>query len=165
MGEICRYSLLEGHRKLQWILKHIMWLAPTGSAKKKDAAFELCLTRDLCSCVDRKLINELDTVTGETALISLCANGGNVDDIELLVAAGAVLDKRSSGGKLAVDMASEHGHDRCAGRRAGVMSAADAARVYRIVHTLRNLETNIEAAGSQPKHIGRYSARTSAFLH
>jgi hypothetical protein len=124
MGEICRYGLLEGHRKLQWILKHIMWLAPTGSAKKKDAAFELCLTRDLCLCVDRKLINDLDAVTGETALISLCANGGNVDDIELLVAAGADLQTRSRGGKLAVDMASEHGHDRCVGRRARALCSA-----------------------------------------
>jgi hypothetical protein len=45
-------------------------------------------------------------------LISLCAIGGNVDDIELLVAAGAELDRKSSSGKIAADIASEQGHDR-----------------------------------------------------
>jgi ankyrin repeat protein len=80
---------------------------------KKDAAFELCQTRNLCSCLDKDAINELDSVTGESPLITLCANGGNIDDIELLVVAGARLDVASSSGKLAVDIASEHGHGRC----------------------------------------------------
>jgi hypothetical protein len=110
MEEVQRYPLLVSHRKLQWILKHIMWTAPTGSQKKKDAAFEICRTRDLCSC-QQDAINQRDA-TGETPLISLCANGGNIDDIELLVAAGATLDERSSSGKAAADIASEHGHDR-----------------------------------------------------
>jgi hypothetical protein len=112
MSEVQNFSLLVSHRKLQWILKHVMWMAPSGSQLKKDAAFEICRTRDLCSCLARDAINDLDPATGETPLISLCANGGNVDDIELLVAAGAELDKISSSGKIAADIASEHGHDR-----------------------------------------------------
>jgi hypothetical protein len=112
MSEVQDFSLLVSHRKLQWILKHIMWMAPTGSQQKKDAAFEICRTRGLCSCLQRSAINDLDNATGETPLISLCANGGNVDDIELLVAAGAALDIRSSSDKVAADVASEHGHDR-----------------------------------------------------
>jgi hypothetical protein len=112
MSEVQSFSLLVSHRKLQWILKHIMWMAPTASPLKKDAAFAICRTRDLCSCLERDAINDLDPATGETPLISLCANGGNVDDIELLVAAGAELDRKSSIGKIAADIASEHGHDR-----------------------------------------------------
>jgi hypothetical protein len=100
------------HRKLQWMLKHIMWLAPTGSQEKKTAAFELCRTRNLCSHVRSDLMNELDPFTGETALIALSADGGDADDIELLVAAGADLNVRSRDDKLAIDMASEHGHGR-----------------------------------------------------
>jgi hypothetical protein len=95
------------------MLKHIMWMAPTGSAKKKAAAFELCRTRNLCSCPSSDQINDRDPSTGETPLIALSADGGDVDDIELLVAAGAQLDVTSSDGKRAIDMASEHGHGRC----------------------------------------------------
>ena len=120
MQEVQGYSLLESHRKLQWILKHIMWLAPTASHRKKEAAFEICRTRNLCSCLHWDFINELDPATGETPLISLCANGGNVDDIELLVAAGAEVSRKSSTGKTAADVASEHGHD----RRACIMNSA-----------------------------------------
>jgi hypothetical protein len=112
MSEVQEFSLLEAHRKLQWILKHVMWMAPTGSQLKKDAAFEICRTRDLCACLERDAINDLDAATGETPLISLCANGGNVDDVELLVAAGAALDRKSRSEKSAADIASEHGHDR-----------------------------------------------------
>jgi hypothetical protein len=112
MSEVQGFSLLVAHRKLQWMLKHVMWMAPTGSQLKKDAAFDICRTRDLCACLERDAINDLDPATGETPLISLCANGGNVDDVELLVAAGAALDRKSSSGKTAADIASEHGHDR-----------------------------------------------------
>lgn len=143
MEEVCSFSLLESHRKLQWILKHIMWLAPTGSERKKDAAFELCRVRDLCSCLDRVSINEQDAVTGETALISLCANGGNIDDIELLVASGAELNSRSSSGKLAVDMASENGHDRCAGTRCKVSLAL---LVRRALHDFSNISCKQDRA-------------------
>jgi hypothetical protein len=129
MQEVCGLSLLDSHRKLQWMLKHIMWLAPTGSARKKDAAFQLCRVRNLCSVTDRECINEQDAVTGESALMSLCADGGNIDDIELLVASGADLNIKSSSGKLAVDMASEHGHDRCVRSRLSCHRCSRAVRV------------------------------------
>ena len=111
LSEIQDYSLIVCHRKLQWILKHIMWMAPTAE-KKKQAAFELCRNRDLCSCLESSLINDVDPVTGETPLITLCANGGNIEDIKLLVAAGADINTKSSSHKMAIQVASEHGHDR-----------------------------------------------------
>jgi len=132
---IREYSLLLAHRKLQWILKHIMWMASTGSQEKQDAAFELCLARNLCPClpdykqslsasmqscdkieVDRYYRQEYrlmcvqwrDPFTGEEPLVKLSADGGDVDDIALLVAAGAESFPE------AIRTAAKHGHARCA---------------------------------------------------
>lgn len=136
------YDLLQAHRKLQWILKHIMWMASTGSQEKKYAAFELCLVRKLCPrlpnfknsfirskpwvldeaeldrlyraeylvCCVESLDSDTRKVTGEKPLVALSADGGDVDDIALLVAAGAEsLDE-------SISTAAKYGHTRCAAR-------------------------------------------------
>ncbi len=107
-----------------------MWMAPTGSQEKMDAAFELCLVRNLCprlphfnkdvippldlhdpsyrSEYRRKCVDSPEVVTGETPLVTLAADGGDVDDIALLVAAGARSIQEG------MHIAAKHGHTRCA---------------------------------------------------
>ncbi len=107
-----------------------MWMAPTGSQEKMDAAFELCLVRNLCPRLPHfnkdfippldlhdpsyrseyrlKCVDSSDVVTGETPLVTLAADGGDVDDITLLVAAGAGSIQEG------MHVAAKHGHTRFA---------------------------------------------------
>jgi len=98
------YSLLECHRHFESFLRLQHSRAEDDNGRRA-AAIDLCRARNLL----RVDANEVDD-NAETRLIALVAGGGSVEDVQLLVAAGADVAAVTDKGRSAMYYAAQQGH-------------------------------------------------------
>jgi len=98
------FSLLLCHRSFESFLR-LQHSCAAGDDGRRAAAVDLCRARNLL----RVDANERDD-NGDTRLIALAAGGGSMEDVELLVAAGADVAAVVRKGRSALYWAAEQGH-------------------------------------------------------
>jgi len=98
------YSLLQCHRRFESFLR-LRHSRAADDDGRRAAAVDLCRARNLL----RVDANERDD-NGEALLIAFAAGGGSVEDVELLVAAGADVAAVAEAGRSAMFFAAQQGH-------------------------------------------------------